>query len=160
MNVLALLIGFIFPACASVGAAGVPVPPPGELAHLVRPSTPNSALVGPAGFTPQPDLVLPPYPVPPARLYAALRAVAAGQERTFLQAEDPATMEVRYVVRSAVLNFPDLIVAQVSSRAEDSSALVLYSRSLYGRSDLGVNRARIAAWIAALDAMLRPPNRS
>ncbi len=160
MNVLTLLISLVFPACASVGAAGLVVPPPGELTHLLRPSAPNSALAGPAGFAPRPDLVLPPYPVPAARLYAAVRAVAAGQERTFLQAEDPATLEVRYVARSAVFNFPDLIVAQVSSRAEDSSVLVLYSRSLYGRSDLGVNRARIAAWIAALDAMLRPPNRS
>ncbi len=160
MNVLARLMSFVFPACASAGAAGLAVPPPGELTHLVRPPTPNSALAGPAAFSPRPDIVLPSYAVPAARLYAAVRAVAAGQERTFLQAEHPATLEVRYVVRSAVLNFPDLIVAQVSSRAEDSSDLVLYSRSLYGRSDLGVNRARIAAWIAALDATLRPPNRS
>jgi hypothetical protein len=31
---------------------------------------------------------------------------------------------------------------------------VLWSRSVYGRSDLGVNRARLTAWLAALDAAL------
>jgi uncharacterized protein (DUF1499 family) len=36
------------------------------------------------------------------------------------------------------------------------SGLILWSRSIYGRSDFGVNRARLAAWLAALDAALPP----
>jgi len=31
------------------------------------------------------------------------------------------------------------------------SGLIIYSRSRYGRSDFGVNRSRVKAWLAALD---------
>ena len=33
---------------------------------------------------------------------------------------------------------------------------LLYARSVYGRSDLGVNRERLRAWLAALTTMLMP----
>ncbi len=35
------------------------------------------------------------------------------------------------------------------------AGLFLYSRSLFGWSDFGVNRTRVEAWLAALDAALR-----
>ena len=34
---------------------------------------------------------------------------------------------------------------------EGRSALVILSRSRFGKSDLGVNRARITQWLEALD---------
>jgi len=34
---------------------------------------------------------------------------------------------------------------------------VLYSRSVYGQSDLGVNRKRLEAWLAALQPELTSP---
>jgi len=37
------------------------------------------------------------------------------------------------------------------------SGLILWSRSIYGRSDFGVNKARLEAWLAALDAKLGAP---
>ena len=39
-------------------------------------------------------------------------------------------------------------------RGEAESALILYSRSVYGRSDFGVNRKRLLSWLAALDGSL------
>ena len=62
----------------------------------------------------------------------------------WLAVDYAAERQVHWVVRSAVLNFPDLVTAQISS------ALVLYSRSVYGHSDLGVNRRRLDTWLAAL----------
>lgn len=160
MKLLAPVLGRVLPACAGTGEAGLPVPPPGALANLQRPRSPNSALAGPADFRPEPDIVLPLHAVPPARLFAALRAVAAAQPRTYLQASYDDRLEAHWVARSAALNFPDLIVAEVSPRGNDAGALILYSRSRYGFSDFGVNRKRLISWIAALDRALRPPLRS
>ena len=82
--------------------------------------------------------------------------VAATQNLTFAAAAYPDRLQAHWVARSAVFNFPDLITAQVAAHGPDASTLVLYSRSVYGRSDLGVNRHRLDAWLAALNARLSP----
>jgi len=109
-------------------------------------------LAAPAGFTPQLDLVTPIYAVPPGRLYAVVLATAAAQPRTFLAAEDEAGLRAQWVVRSRVLNFPDLVAAQVLPGSAGGSLLVLYSRSVYGYSDFGANRRRLRSWLAAIGA--------
>ena len=153
---LAWLLGFLLPACGLPGAEGVR-PEPFDPARLVRPSTPNSALAAPAGFTPAPDLVSPRFPVSPRRLFDIVRSVASGQPRTFLAAEDPARLQAQWVARSRMLNFPDLVVAQVLSASAEASQLVLYSRSVYGYSDFGANRIRLRAWLGAIDAATKLP---
>lgn len=151
---LAWLIGLIFPACGFQGAAGLPPPVPIAFAVLERPSTPNTALAAPRDLVSgAPDIVLADFAVPAQRLRDALMVVAAMQPRTYPHASDNA--QDHWVVRSAVLNFPDLITAQVFSRGQNGSALVLYSRSVYGRSDFGANRARLETWLAALANQLR-----
>lgn len=150
MHLIHLLIGLLLPACGMEGAAGLPVPAPQDLAHIERPATPNTALAAPAGFVPTPDIVTRRYTVPPDRLYVAIRQVAEAQERTFLQVAYDDRLQAHYVARSWFFNFPDLIALQVNP----DSTLVIWSRSLYGQSDLGVNRKRITAWLAALDAAL------
>jgi uncharacterized protein (DUF1499 family) len=159
MTPLAWLIGLVLPACAASGAAGLPHPGLTDLHQLQRPASPNSALAAPAGFTPAPDIVTPVFPVPPERLYAAILAVAAGQSRTFLAAEYPTERQAHFVARSAIFNFPDLITVQVGPIAPDNSTLVLYSRSVYGYSDLGVNRKRLDIWLAAVQSNLQQPVR-
>jgi uncharacterized protein (DUF1499 family) len=52
------------------------------------------------------------------------------------------------------MNYPDIVVAEAAV-VEGGTGLWLYSRSLIGYSDLGVNRARVMAWLAALEAALR-----
>lgn len=151
MTWLAMLVGLVLPACGGEGAAGVPIPPPGLLDHLERPASPNTALAAPADFTPKPDIVLPVYQVPAPLLYQAIRAVARAMPRVFPQIAYDGQLEAHYVARSALINFPDLIVAKVSPAGNAASTLVLYSRSVYGYSDLGVNRQRLQAWLAALD---------
>ena len=154
---LAWLVGFILPACAAHGAQGLPQPQLMDMQRIERPATPNTALAAPAGFVPTPDLVTPTYSTPADLLYRALRAVAVAQPRTFLAAEYPAERQIHWVVRSVALNFPDLLTAQVSEVGPDRSTLVLYSRSVYGHSDLGVNRARLNTWIAALQTKIEQP---
>ena len=154
MTPLTWLIGLVFPACAAVGAQGLPHPRPVDMTRIERPASPNSALAAAVDFQPRPDVLTPPYRLPAPRLYAALRTVAAAQPRTFIAAEYPAELQIHWVARSAVLNFPDLITAQVVATGQDSSALVLYSRSVYGYSDFGVNRQRVDTWLAALRTLL------
>jgi uncharacterized protein (DUF1499 family) len=153
MTPLAWLAGFIMPACAFAGASGLPPPKLLDFAHFERQAASKSALAAPAGFAPTPNLVTPIYPVAAPQLYAAIRAVAERAARTYAAGEYPAALQMHWVVRSAVFNFPDLVTAQVAPRGPDASVLILYSRSVYGRSDLGVNRKRLAAWLEALDPL-------
>jgi uncharacterized protein (DUF1499 family) len=154
MNPLAWLIGLVLPACGFAGADGLPPPSLMDVAHIVRPATPNTALAAPAGFSPPPDIVTPHYKLPADRLFALVQAVAAGQQRTYPAALYADQDQAHYVVRSAAFNFPDLVTAQVRPDGPDGSDLILYSRSVYGESDLGVNRKRVQAWIGALDQKL------
>lgn len=146
----ALLLAAALPACSGHGAEGLPVPKPMDMTHLVRPATPNTALAAPAGFTPTPDIVTPHYRVPPAMLYATIRRVAAAQPRTWPQVAYDDRMQADFVARSRIFNFPDLITVQVTP----DSSLVLWSRSVHGHYDFGVNRHRLKTWLAALDAAL------
>ncbi|QYU67017.1 DUF1499 domain-containing protein [Leptolyngbya sp. 15MV] len=52
------------------------------------------------------------------------------------------------------MNYPDLINAEITE-ANGGSGLFLYSRSLIGYSDLGVNAARVARWRARFESALR-----
>ncbi|MGA9866390.1 MAG: DUF1499 domain-containing protein [Acetobacteraceae bacterium] len=156
MTVFAWLLGFLLPACGTSGTQGLPMPAPFDAARIERGTSPNTALAAPAGFAPPPDIVTPVYRVPPKRLYSAVRATAAAQPRTFLAAEDAATLQAQWVARSRLLNFPDLVAAQILPAAGDASRLVLYSRSVYGYSDLGANRRRLHSWLAAIEAAVAP----
>ena len=86
-------------------------------------------------------------------MIAAGLSVALAQERTFAHGDAGAARQAHFVARSALLNYPDLITVQVTPE----SGLILWSRSIYGRSDFGVNQARLTAWLAALDAALAAP---
>ena len=150
MNPIAWLIGLALPACGFPGAAGLPTPPLLDVAHIVRPASPNTALAAPAGFSPAPDILTLRYRLPADRLFALVLDVAASQPATFQAALYADQLQAHYVARTAVFNFPDQIMVQVRQEDPDSSALIVYSRSVYGRSDLGVNRKRIEAWLADL----------
>jgi uncharacterized protein (DUF1499 family) len=148
----ALLLGLVLSGCRGEGAKGLPVPPRMDFSHLERPSSPNTALAAPAGFVPTPDIVTRRYDVPPEKLFAAIRAVALAQPRTYLQIAYDDKMQAHFVARSLIWNFPDLIAVQV----RPDSTLILWSRSVYGESDLGVNKKRLRTWLAALDEALPP----
>jgi uncharacterized protein (DUF1499 family) len=153
IRLLPLLLGLVLTGCRGHGAEGIAPPAPIDFGHLVRPGTPNTALAAPSGFNPAPDIITRRYDVPPARLYAAIRSVAASQPRTFPHVAYDERMQAHFVARSALMNFPDLIAMQVTP----DSDLIIWSRSVYGHSDLGVNRKRVETWLAALDAELAKP---
>lgn len=52
---------------------------------------------------------------------------------------------VTYITRSLVFGFPDYTTVQ-----QAGNALEIFARLRFGRSDLGVNRARVDQWLQAL----------
>jgi len=156
MTPLAWIVGLLLPACGAPGTEGLPVPALMDLAHLHRPDSPNSALAGPAGTVPTPDIATPVYPLPAAGLHQTVVDVALAMPHTFLAATYPAERQAHFVARSAWLNFPDLVTAQVGELGSGRSTLTLYSRSVYGYSDLGVNRQRLSNWLDALQTTINP----
>jgi hypothetical protein len=149
MRWLAWLLSFILPLCGTPGAEGVAPPGVVDFAHLHRLGH-SEVLVAPAGFALPPDIRAPVYPIPPARLFAALSALAAAQPRTYALDSAPAQLQAAWVVRSAMANFPDVVEIAVLAEPGGSS-YVLYAHALYGWSDYGVNRRRAANWGKLLD---------
>lgn len=127
---------------------------PRDLRTVRRAKTPNDALAAPPGAAgARVDLAVPVWPVPAARLEAALRAVAEAEPRTALVAEHPELGQLVFVQRSRLLGFKDRIVAQ-RVEVPGGVSLLLHSRSLTGGWDLGANRRRLKRWLARLDADL------
>ena len=150
MTLLAWLIGFVLPACGANGAAGLPPPSLMDMTAIERPATPNTFLAGPAGMHPTPDQATEPQDLPAGKLYEKIRLLLADQPHTYIAAEFPDQLQLHYVVRSRLMNYPDLVTVQVDPDGPDRATFIIWSRSVYGYGDLGVNRARANSWIALL----------
>jgi uncharacterized protein (DUF1499 family) len=123
---------------------------PVDWATLQRHKTPNDALACPADLCPnaKPDIEPKAFRTEPAALLARLREIARAEPDTReLSCEGAAA---RFVQRTRLMRFPDTIDVEVFP-ASGGSTIAIYSRSLIGRRDFGVNRARVARWLAALD---------
>jgi uncharacterized protein (DUF1499 family) len=136
------------------GAGGLPAAAPVDFATLRLPASPNACLAGPPGGNPASQITIPPFRADPDRAFAALRTLGGRFPRTTPLADWPAQRQAQWVTRSALMNFPDLIAGAIVALPGGGSGLYLFSRSLFGYSDLGVNRARVEAWIAELRTAL------
>lgn len=140
----------------SRGAAGVPAPAPVAFSALSLPASPNTCLLTPTSAPGAGHLQRDPFPVTVEAAFDAIRAVAAAQPRTFPLAEYAERRQAQWVARTRLMNYPDIVVAEVAPTG-GGIGLWLYSRSLIGWSDLGANRARVLAWLAAFETRLRRP---
>lgn len=147
------MLGASFGSVFAGGAAGLPPPELLDFATLALPPSPNAALAAPAGDA-RAVVPTPPLPVDAATAWPLLLAMGDAQPRTHRRAAWPERRQAQWVARSALLNLPDIVTAELVA-APDGARLFLYSRSLLGWSDMGVNRRRVEAWVAALDAALR-----
>ena len=75
----------------------------------------------------------------------------AHQPRTREIAGNPDTRQYDYMQRSWLFRFPDTVTVRFIALGAGRSTLAVYSRSHYGYSDLGVNQARVRAWLSALN---------
>ena len=137
-------------ACSGDGTTGIAIPPRLDMLGLNRAQTPHDALAAPPEWTPPPEIFTRQYPVPPDRLYATFREMAAAQPRTWMLASYEQALQLVFVVRSSVLNLPDLVTVQILP----DSKLVMWSRSVYDHYDFDANLKRLEAWQSALNARL------
>ncbi len=96
------------------------------------------------------DAAAPVFPVPAAELAAALDAVAMAEPATERLAGGPGALFTTYIQRSRWIGFPDYISVRAIPLDAGRSTLAVLSRARYGKSDMGVNRARVERWLAAL----------
>lgn len=78
----------------------------------------------------------------PLAVMTALDAVILASPRTLRLAGSPQDGLVTYMTRSALWGFPDLTTVAV-----DNGILRVYGRLRFGKSDLGVNAARVTKWV-------------
>lgn len=124
---------------------------PADFATLRRRPSGNDALIRPPDFCPAAaDADAPVFALAPSELDARLRAMALA-DTDVTELADSRPLHRRFAQHTRLMRYPDVVDAVVLP-AEGGATLALWSRSLVGRKDFGVNRARLKRWISALTA--------
>lgn len=76
---------------------------------------------------------------------ARLDRIAQTTPRTRVLAGSVDSGMITYIVRSRVFGFPDYVTVAMSG-----DDMVIHARLRFGKSDIGVNRARTEGWISQL----------
>ena len=146
-----VIIVLLVTAGLAVGLRSMPDDP---AAWHVNPATaertgkPNDYLVAPEGATAAtPDVIAKIHETDPKSLLFQLDAIARPQSDVVAGSVDE--LAITYVQRSTVMGFPDYISVRAVA-AGTGSALIIWSRSRYGHSDFGVNKARVEEWLSRL----------
>src|SRR4051794_40456444 len=119
------------------GAGGLPPAEPVDFAALRLPSSPNTCLAAPAGGHPQAHITVPPLLVDAEAAWPVMLGTFDAMPRTFRYGAWPARRQAQWVVRTPLMNWPDIVAAELVP-GRGGAGLFLYSRSLFGHSDLGV----------------------
>ena len=88
-------------------------------------------------------------PAAPAEALAKLDAIATATPRTTRLAGSPEEGRITWITRSALWGFPDYTTAEAAPDAT-GTRLTLHARLRFGRSDMGVNAARLRDWLPKL----------
>ena len=88
---------------------------------------------------------------PASEVLVAVEQRALATPRTKLLAGSVAEGMITFQTRSALWGFPDQTTVAVQG-----DMVVIYGRLRFGRSDMGVNRARIAQWLEMLGPLTEP----
>ena len=140
---------------ARCGVSGLPEPNPSlpavnmhtELGKIDG----STVLAAPTGWTPGPTVATPLFTTPAPQLFAAMQEELLAQPRTWRMALHPDELQASFIVRSVLLNLPDVIVVQAIALSPTTSNAVIFSRSRYDALPfMGENKARVAKLIAAL----------
>ena len=88
-------------------------------------------------------------PAAPSEALARLDAIAMATPRTTRLAGSPEEGRITWITRSALWGFPDYTTAEATPDAT-GTRLTLHARLRFGRSDMGVNAARLRDWLPKL----------
>lgn len=171
------LVGLVVLAVAGSMTAGYLLPQPGtgfwwrasaimampqdsgtlDVPSIVYRATPNEALSCPEAkcFKAKPAIAAPIFPIPAAELRKLLDIVVEAEPRSArLDCTSDCDRHARYVQYSALFGFPDTIDVEVIEAGANASTLAIYSRSVFGYWDFGVNRERIERWLHTLEQIV------
>jgi uncharacterized protein (DUF1499 family) len=125
-----------------------------DFADVKRSATGNDALACPPEFlcSAKVDLVVAPVAMSAAELAAKVKQLPRVEPRTVMVGEDDAELRYVLVQRSALFDFPDTINIAIRPLDAGHATLAIYSRSRYGKGDLGVNMKRVQRWLGLLGA--------
>ena len=123
-----------------------------DFAAITRSGSGNDALFCPEGLcgSARIDGVSPVFLAPVARLRDAVRVIEVNDPDVFALTRDEAKIQDRYLARTRLMRFPDTINVRFIDLGNGRSTLAVYSRSQIGRSDFGVNKARLEGWLKLL----------
>jgi hypothetical protein len=85
----------------------------------------------------------------PVEALSRLDTVALASPRTIRLAGSADEGRITWETRSALWGFPDYTTAEATATPE-GTRIDIVARQRFGKSDLGVNAARLATWLAAL----------
>jgi len=146
------LVGLLIVA-AVAGSAWVRLAPDDPALWHVDPLSgastgrPNEARILPPGGAGE-GIASPVFAMTPEALMRRFDAAAMADARVTRLAGGTEALFATYVQRSAMFGWPDYISVRAVA-VEGGAALAVWSRSRYGYSDMGVNRARVGRWLAA-----------
>jgi hypothetical protein len=124
-----------------------------DFATLERGPDANQYLLCPKGMcTAETDGEAPVFDVPVEQLQVAWDEMLAEQPRLQVLRRDVTNIQIDYVQRSRLLRFPDLVTVRFVPIDDTHSTVAIYSRSVYGKGDMGVNRLRVEEWLARVKA--------
>ena len=122
-----------------------------DFAEVKRSANGNDALACPPGLCfAKVDLTVAPVAMSAAALVAKIKALPTLEPRIVMVGENDAELRYVLVQRSALFNFPDTINIAIQPVDASHAAIAIYSRSRYGKGDLGVNMKRVQRWLSLL----------
>jgi uncharacterized protein (DUF1499 family) len=161
-SLLIIVIGIAVAAAALIweGATLESMLPVGDVpvvdfANLERGPDQNQYLLCPKSMCrTETDGEAPVFDVPAEQLQVAWDEMLAEQPRLQVLRRDVTNVQIDYVQRTRLLRFPDLVTVRFVPIDDTHSTLAIYSRSVYGTGDMGVNRIRVEEWLARLKARM------
>lgn len=157
---IAILLGVLYAALSIYGwdkiwtkAVGPADMGSVDFSTLRKSKKPNQVLVCPADMCRDKDRdwISQSYALSASDLRDELLNSIKGEKRLERVDDNSQPLELRFVQRSERLKFPDTISIEFFPLTDSTSTLALYSRSLVGETDFGVNLARAKRWLKRLE---------
>ena len=125
---------------------------PVDFKSLVLPKRPNWILVCPEKYCTAAvkSHVAPTFDRSRKLLREQLKEIILSEGNAEVQNEAENSLDL--IIRTPLLRWPDRVSIQYIVVSETQSTLAIFSRSIYGRSDLSVNKTRVKRWLTKLEA--------
>ena len=157
LSIVVVLVGavLLFPGSSRwfEQAVDVGALPDIDFQSLQRVDKPNDYLVCPDGLcqAARADETANIYDVPMTKLRAIVLEYVDSDPNIDTYRLDLNRQQFDFVERSRSMRFPDVVTVRFFDVDGQRSTLAIYSRSIYGYSDLGANQRRVKRWLSIIE---------